>query len=118
MEALDSGIPRRANLPPANGRFSVHKVCNCVDAIKSCGTEVDYITPGYTSQLQVLDVGVNKPFKGYVQAAWENLMVQNIENEKVMRHNVAQWVEAAWAQVTVSSITNTWASIGYKAGLL
>ena len=37
--------------------FSVHKVGNCVDAIKSCGTEVDqYVTPGYTSQLQVLDV--------------------------------------------------------------
>jgi hypothetical protein len=47
-------------------------------------------------------VGVNKPFKGYVQAAWENFMVQNIENEKVMRDNVAQWVEAPWAQVTVS----------------
>ena len=29
-------------------------------------------------------------------------MVQNIENEKVMRDNVAQWVEAPWAQVTVS----------------
>ena len=33
--------------------FSVHKICKCVDAIKSCGTEVDqYITPGYTSQLR------------------------------------------------------------------
>jgi len=52
-------------------------------------------------------VGVNKPFKGYVQAAWENFMVQNIENEKVMRDNVAQWVEAPWAQVTVSLITKT-----------
>ena len=102
--------------------FSVHKVGNCVDAIKSCGTEVDYITPGYTSQLKVLNVGVlNKPLKGYLQAASENFMVQNLENEKVERHNVAaQWVlEEAWAQVvTVSWITNTWNSIGYKAGLL
>jgi hypothetical protein len=39
-------------------------------------------------------------------------------NEKVKRHNVAPWVEEAWAQVTVSSITNTWVSIGYKAGFL
>jgi len=65
-----------------------------------------------------LDVAVNKPFKGYVQAAWQNFMVQNLENEKVERHNVAQWVEAAWAQIIVSSITNTWASNGYKVGLL
>ena len=34
--------------------FSVHKICKCVDAIKSCGNKVDYIIPGYTSQLQVL----------------------------------------------------------------
>ena len=33
LEALESGIPRRARLI-ANGRL-------CVDAIKSCGTEVD-----------------------------------------------------------------------------
>jgi hypothetical protein len=26
-------------------------------------TEVDYIPPGYTSKLQMLDVGVNRPFK-------------------------------------------------------
>jgi hypothetical protein len=64
-------------------------------------------------------VGVNKPFKDYhvPAGAWENFMVQNIENEKFKRHNVAQWVEDAWAQVHVFSITKTWASIGYKAGL-
>jgi transposase-like protein len=28
------------------------------------GTEVDYVVPGYTSQLQVLDLGISKPFKG------------------------------------------------------
>ena len=77
-------------------------------SIRSCGTKVDYhITPGYTSQLQILEVEVDKPFKGYVQAAWENFMIQNIENKKVMRDNVAQWVEAPWAKVTVSLITKT-----------
>ena len=28
-------------------------------------------------------------------------MVQNIENEKVMRDNVAQWVEAVWFKGTL-----------------
>jgi hypothetical protein len=62
-------------------------------------------------------VGVNKLFKDYhvPAGAWENFMVQNIENEKFKRHNVAQWVEDAWAQVTLSLITNTWASIGFTA---
>ena len=47
--------------------------------------------------------GIFSPFKGYVQAAWENFLVQNSENEKVCkRPNVAQWEEAVWAQVTLS----------------
>jgi hypothetical protein len=54
----------------------------------------------------------------YVQAAWDNFMFQHLKNENVKRrHNVAQWLEAAWVKVTLS-ITNTWASIGYKSGLL
>ena len=94
--------------------FTVHKVGRCVDAIKNCGTEVDFVLPGYTSRLQVLDVGVNKPFKDYMRGYWEDYMVANVDNPKVQRHHIAQWVEMAWARVSIQTITNTWKSIGYE----
>ena len=47
--------------------FSVHLMSSCINQIQDCGTKVDFVLEGYTSKLQVLDVGVNKPFKGYVK---------------------------------------------------
>ena len=52
--------------------FTVHKVGHCVDATRNRGTEVDFVLPGYTSSLQVLDLGVNKPFKDYMRGYWED----------------------------------------------
>jgi transposase-like protein len=93
--------------------FSVHLMQECVDPIRECGTEIDFILGGYTSKLQILDVGVNKPFKGYVKKSYERFMVGNTERRKVTRLDVAKWVEEAWNQVTVETICNTWSSIGY-----
>ena len=47
--------------------FSVHLLTTCCNAIKECGSEVDCILGDYTSKLQVMDMGMNKPFKGYVR---------------------------------------------------
>jgi hypothetical protein len=41
----------------------VHLMGSVVGALEGCGTEVEFILPGYTGKLQVLDVGINKPFK-------------------------------------------------------
>ena len=62
--------------------FSVHLIASCSNQIKGCETTIDYILGGYTSKLQVMDVGVNKPFKGYVRQAYENFMIGNIEIER------------------------------------
>ena len=47
--------------------FSAHLMASCSNQIKGCGTTIEYILGGYTSKLQMMDVGVNKPFKGYVR---------------------------------------------------
>ena len=70
--------------------FSVHSTASCSNQIKGCGTTIDYILGGYTSKLQVMDVGVNKPFKGYARQAYENFMIGNIENTKVRREDIVQ----------------------------
>jgi len=78
------------------------------------GTEVEFIPGGYTGALQVLDKGVNKPFKNHYrqQLHWQ---INNDENAKPKRHDVANWIQAAWDRVTVESIRNMWNSTGIKA---
>ena len=45
---------------------TVHKSSECVQHIQSCGIDVEFILGGYTGKLQVLDVGINRPFKAQV----------------------------------------------------
>ena len=93
----------------------MHLMATSLNAIKDCGTAVDFICGGYTSKLQVLDVGVNKPFKGFVRNAYEDWMVANPHGTKVKRQDVAQWVWTAWLRVSQSTILNTWNAVGYIA---
>ena len=92
--------------------ISVHLMTTCCNAIKECGSAVDYILGGYTSKLQVMDVGVNKPFKGYVREAYENLMIGNSENRKVRREDIVQWIQTGWEKVKLETITRTRNKIG------
>ncbi len=93
--------------------FSVYMMSECVNSIQDCGTEVDFVLGGYTSKLQVIDVGINKPFKGYIKECYERFMVANEDDVKVSRSDVAKWVEEAWNKVSVNAICNTWSSIGF-----
>jgi hypothetical protein len=52
----------------------MHYVCNSKN---KCGTEVEFIPEGYTGCLQILDKGVNKPFKGYLREEFERWMMSN-----------------------------------------
>ena len=53
--------------------YRVHLMGSCLNKIQEKGTEIDFIPSGYTSQLQVLDVGINKPFKNYMRMNMNNL---------------------------------------------
>ena len=46
--------------------YTVHLMKSCLNAIQDCKTEVDFVIQGYMSKLQVLDVGINKPYRDYV----------------------------------------------------
>ena len=94
--------------------FSVHLMASCSNQIKGCGTTIDYILGGYTSKLQVMNVGVNKTFKGYVRQAYENFMIGNIQNRKDRREDIVQWIEIGWEKVKVETITRTWTKVGIE----
>jgi len=74
------------------------------------GVEVDFIPAGYTACLQVLDKGVNKPFKQFVRddsIAW---LQQAPQGAKSNRLYVTNWISNSysWNQISAETITNTW----------
>jgi hypothetical protein len=84
-----------------------------VNKLAEVGTHSEFIVPGYTSKLQVLDVGINRPFKVYIANEYNEHMVR--ANTKPTRQNVAQWIKTSWDTVSIDTIFNTWRHIGIKS---
>lgn len=59
---------------------TVHKDKRCLEKLESIGVIVDFIPPHYTGVLQVLDKGVNKPFKDYIRTEYNKFMLARNEN--------------------------------------
>jgi DDE superfamily endonuclease len=94
--------------------FSVHLIASCSNQIKGCETTIDYIIGGYTSKFQVIDVGFNKLFKGYIRQAYENFMIGNIENRKIRREDIVQRIEIGWEKMKMETISRTWTKVGIE----
>jgi hypothetical protein len=89
--------------------FSVHQTAKVRDMFNKCNTEIDYIPEGYTSRLQMMDVGVNKPFKVYIRNEFDDWLIANAGNRtKPTRQMVANWIKSAYDHVTDATFTNSW----------
>ena len=55
------------------------------EAITGCNTEVEYIPEGSTSVLQVMNVGVNKLFKGFIWNKFNDWLIATYEEGKASR---------------------------------
>jgi DDE superfamily endonuclease len=75
-------------------------ICN---AFAACQTEIEFIPGGYTSKLQPLDVGINKPFKNNFRAQFHDWLVTN-RNNCPSWQNVAWWVSGAWNATSTSIV--------------
>ena len=93
-------------------QFSVHLMQSVKKAIEDCGTLLEYVPKGYTSCLQVCDIGLNKPFKDHMRAAVNEWMVANDVEKRPDRPTVSYWINHAWQKITHATIINTWAHIG------
>jgi hypothetical protein len=72
------------------------------------------LPPNMTSRVQILDVGVNKPFKDYMRAYFNDYITEHVhDNPKVTREMMSKWIANAWEQVKVSTIINTCKKIGF-----
>lgn len=96
--------------------FKAHLVGSVADALGDVGTTAEFIVGGYTSSLQVLDIGINKPFKGYMQQNFDEFMrMRSSRSSKPTRVDVAKWISSAWRSITVQTILNTWRHIGISS---
>jgi hypothetical protein len=87
--------------------FAAHMTTAVREALADCDTEVDFVLGGYTSKLQVMDVGLNRPFKDSIRQEFEAFMVQS-ESGKPHRRDVAKWIWEAWESIGYDPIVNTW----------
>jgi DDE superfamily endonuclease len=94
--------------------FAAHKTKVVVDYITDYQGHLILIPGGYTSKLQVLDVGINKPFKDYLRDKYDNwFMNANIRTAKPKRTDIAKWVVDTWYDdITKKMIYNAWRKVG------
>jgi DDE superfamily endonuclease. len=62
-------------------QFNSHLKNSLKEKLRNWNTELAVILRGLTSQLQSLDVSINKPFKMYVREEWNIWMIDEIHYE-------------------------------------
>lgn len=93
--------------------FRGHVTAEVKASLQKEKTDLVIIPGGMTSQLQVLDVAVNKPFKDKMRALYNDwLLCDNhplTPSGKIKKPSVTQlcaWISAAWQSITSESIVN------------
>jgi hypothetical protein len=90
--------------------FSAHMTTAVRQALTNCDTEVKFVLAGYTSKLQVMDVGLNRPFKDAIQQEFELFMV-NSESGRLHRQDISNWIWSTWESIGEQPIINSLAKV-------
>ena len=90
---------------------TAHLTSSVKQAIEELGTVLEIIPGGYTSKLQVMDVGLNKPFKDRLRDQVDDFLAHHEEGTKPTRPVVAGWVKTAWDGLTEDTMKNTWSKV-------
>ncbi len=88
-----------------------HLTTSVRNAFAECRTEIELIPGGYTSKLQPMDVGINKPFKNHIRAEFHNWLVVN-RKTRPSRQSVSEWVSGAWNAISASVVRNSFRGAG------
>ena len=91
--------------------FTGHMTAEVRSALAKCGTHVEYIPGGFASNLQVMDVGFNKPFKDRYRHQFDHFC--RTSATLLRREDVSTWVQNSWEALSLERIaTNTWRRVG------
>jgi DDE superfamily endonuclease len=91
---------------------TAHLTAQVNNALKQCNTEVEVIPAGYTSKLQPMDVGINKPFKDRLRNEYMFWMKDN-RIGKPNREIVSPWIETAWNSISQQTFVNAFIASGF-----
>lgn len=98
--------------------FRCHVQESFVDLLGSMGTDINIIPGGYTCRLQVLDVGINKPIKNFIDQRYVEWAAENLsqlpDGETVpapSRELISKWLNDAWVALPDTTIRRTFARV-------
>ena len=87
------------------------------NALAKCNTEVEIIPAGYTSKLQPMDVGVNKPFKDRMRNSFIGWIIeikrQQNTKERPRRTIVSEWIDTSWNHLHKNIFVNAFYGSGF-----
>ena len=91
--------------------------------MKQMNATLAVIPGGLTKELQPLDIGVNRPFKVRLRAAWERWMTEGDHSftktgrqRRASYATVCEWIVAAWANVSAGTVVRAFAKAGIISG--
>lgn len=81
-------------------------------------SELVIIPAGLTKELQPLEMGVARAFKGKLRAAWERWVTDGEHSgwqRRASHAAICEWVLDAWAQVSAVTVARAFAKAGFAA---
>lgn len=96
-----------------------HITADVKQQVRQMNATLAVIPVGLTKELQPLDIGVNRPFKVRLRAAWERWMTEGEHSftkggrqRRASYATVCQWIVAAWANVSANTVVRAFAKAG------
>ena len=104
--------------------YKPHQTDDSIKKVKeSCNSDVIIIPGGCTSIVQPMDRCINRPFKEYVRASWQEWMRQDRAKTKKgnlkqpIRQDAMKWVSRAWDSIKPETLTHSFLVCGISNAL-
>ncbi|XP_076740000.1 pogo transposable element with KRAB domain isoform X2 [Maylandia zebra] len=96
-----------------------HLTADVKKLVKQMNCELAVIPGGLTKELQPLDIGVNRPFKVRLRAAWKRWMTdvdhsftKSGRQRRASYATICQWIVDAWANMSDGTVVRAFAKAG------
>ena len=104
--------------------YKPHQTVDSIKKVKdSCNSDVIIIPGGCTSIVQTMDKCINRPFKEYMRASWQEWMRQDRTKTKKgnlkqpSRQDAINWVSKAWESIKLETLTHSFLVCGISNAL-
>ncbi|XP_073537612.1 uncharacterized protein, partial [Phyllobates terribilis] len=101
-------------------QYRAHTSESTKKRFKDVKTDLAVIPGDVTSQLQPLDVSINKPFKSLMREKWNNWMADLTSTEQMESPTITQvckWVKTSWQSIKDETIVRSFEKCGISNAL-